>query len=147
MPANVRFWVLLGFAVGLLGVGAGCGRDDGLGAHIPVSGTVKLDGEPLKSGNIVFAPIEMGRGAQGTIVDGAFSISGAQAPSPGTHRVEIYSIQRTGKRVFDRGEGEMIEETKNLVPVMYNANSKLEAVVVKGGDNTFQFDLKVAKTK
>src|SRR5262249_51211635 len=116
-------------------------------ARIPVSGTVKLGGEPLKTGNIVFAPLQVGRGAQGTIVDGAFSIPRGQGPSPGTYRVEIYSIQPTGKRVFDRGEGEMIEETRNLVPAMYNASSTLEAVVKEGGDNTFPFDLKVSKAR
>ena len=96
----------------------------------------------LKTGNIVFSPLEVGRGGQGTIVDGAFSIPKSRGPSPGPYRVEIYSIQPTGKKVFDRGEGEMIEETKNLVPAMYNANSKLQAEVKAGGDNTFPFDLK-----
>lgn len=141
MQDYVRSWLILGFT--LCGLGAGCGESDGLGPYIPISGTVKLGGEPLKSGDIVFSPLQVGRGVQGTIVDGAFSIPKSRGPSPGPYRVEIHSIQPTGKKVFDRGEGEMIEQTKNMVPAAYNANSKLQVEVEQSGENTFTFDLEL----
>jgi len=142
MRHDVTPWLALSLALALCGTGAGCGESDGLGAHVPVSGKITLDGQPLKTGHIVFSPLEVGRGAQASIVDGAYTVPKSRGPSPGPYRVEIHSIQPTGKKVFDRGEGEMIEETKNLVPAMYNANTTLQAEVKAGGENTFPFDLK-----
>jgi len=77
--------------VGILGV-LGC-SDDGLGKRYPVSGTVTYKGEPLKEGSIVFAPTAPnGRGATGTIVDGAYSLT-TQEPGdgafPGSYKVTI----------------------------------------------------------
>ena len=149
MRVNFMARAAQGLLLGVLGLGfgGGCGEDDGLGAHIPVSGHITLDGAPLKSGNIVFTPVQVGRGTQAKVVDGAFSIPGSQGPSPATYRVEIYSIQPTGKKVFDRGENELIEETRNLIPPKYNSNSTLQAVVKNEGDNTFDFPLESAAGK
>jgi hypothetical protein len=122
---------------------AGCGEaSDGIDRQ-PVSGSITLDGKPL-AGDVTFIPIGNGTSAGGTIADGAFSIARTAGPSPGLYRVEISSVQPTGRSIPDRDgpPGSTTEERKNVVPGRYNVNSQLRAEVKKDGPNTFSFEIK-----
>ena len=131
----------IGVGVAVLGLLSGCGTSDEFGRRHAVSGSVKLDGNPLETGTIVFAPTQEGPGAQGTIEDGAYSITSSQGPTAGTYRVEIYSLQSTGQKVFDQGEGQMIEQTKNLVGPKFNLKSTLQVQIGKdGGPHDFEVE-------
>jgi hypothetical protein len=71
----------------------GCGEDTkGRVATIPVTGTVKVAGEPLKKGTITFVPVSGTNTASGEIQGGAYSLTtyskGDGAP-PGDYRVSI----------------------------------------------------------
>jgi hypothetical protein len=72
----------------------GCG--DGRPQRVPVSGQVRIDGQPLKSGGIRFFPDD-GRPSTGTIgPDGRFSLSTFEAHDGctlGNHRVAVISIE------------------------------------------------------
>ncbi|MGE3821391.1 MAG: hypothetical protein AB7I30_18425 [Isosphaeraceae bacterium] len=137
-----RRWISLALAVPLIRLAAGCGASDEFGTRYAVHGTVTLDDKPLETGNVVFIPLNDGPAVQGVINDGSYSISRSEGPTAGTYRVEIHSVQSTGEKVFDQGEGELIEQTRELVPSIYNAKSTLQAEVKADGPTQFDFQLK-----
>ncbi|MGC4007383.1 MAG: hypothetical protein QM811_31370 [Pirellulales bacterium] len=77
----------------------GCGNAEGL---VPVSGTVTIDGQPLKMGNIRFVP-EKGRPSGGTIDENGRYTMTSRVPgdgvSAGTLMVEVTSNTAKGKTV------------------------------------------------
>jgi hypothetical protein len=134
------------FAVAsLLATVAGCSGESGP-PRLPVSGEVKLDGQPLTSGKITFAPLEGGVGAFGEITDGVYRFGGSDGPSSGRHHVEIVAVTPTGKRVPSTDlPGETVEEVRNLIPPRYNARTELQVEVKPDADNAFRFDLSTRK--
>jgi hypothetical protein len=70
------------------------GCSDGRPTRVPVSGTVLIDGKPLKQGNIKFVP-SGGRPSAGQIgADGKFVLTcydGNDGAIPGSHRVQVAS--------------------------------------------------------
>ncbi len=108
----------------------GCG-DQG-GSRIPprymVSGTVTLDGEPLKSGSIRFSSPEdasLGISSGGDVVDGNYEFMAI----PGKKSVKISCMKEVKKHVF-----------QNLIPPKYNLKSTLTAEVI---EETQQIDFKL----
>jgi hypothetical protein len=78
-------WIL---AAWLAVVSPGCDRHP---TRVPVSGTVLIDGEPLRQGNIEFVPKE-GRPSTGRITEGRFTLTcfeGNDGALLGTHRVQV----------------------------------------------------------
>src|SRR4051794_6559010 len=75
----------------VLAVAAGCGS----GAGVPVSGTVRLDDQPLADVVVTFIPDAQTKGPQGTArtgPDGKYELVNAQGKkemAPGTYRVTI----------------------------------------------------------
>jgi hypothetical protein len=120
----------------------GCGDGSDSFDRQAVSGSVTLDGKPI-TGDILFIPMGNGASAGGGIADGTYSIGRAAGPSPGSYRVEVVSIQPTGRTIPDRDgpPGSTAEEKANVVPARYNAKSELTAEVKKGVPNTFIFPL------
>ncbi|MBX6314854.1 MAG: hypothetical protein IRY99_18335 [Isosphaeraceae bacterium] len=135
---GLAFAVLVALAV------AGCGgsSSDSLPRE-PVSGKVTLDGQPLAEGTIQFLPASEGQGmataSGGMIKDGSYSVPRDTGPVPGTYKVMIFS-SGGGKAEAEPGKG--VTLPKELIPPQYNAQTTLTAEVKKGGDNTFNFDLK-----
>jgi hypothetical protein len=127
-----------GLAVALAGLAlvylGGCGGPRAE-RSVTVSGTVNLDGQPLKEGEISFVPDPNDGKPPGVakVSDGKFS-----GPSrPGKKKVEIHSRQPTGKKL---STGEPVMEDK--IPAKYNTNTTLTADVTESGPNEFTFDLK-----
>jgi hypothetical protein len=84
LPRLVVWCLLLSFLI----IVPGCDRRP---ARVPVSGTVLIDGEPLKQGNIQFVPKE-GRPSSGRISSGHFTLTcydGNDGALLGTHRVQV----------------------------------------------------------
>ena len=108
-----------------------------------VSGTVTFNGQPVDGGVIVFIPEgQGGKQASAPIVDGKFSISSGEGPTPGKNRVEITWHKKTGKKVPTPGDpGTEIDETVQVIPNQFNTGSTL-VEEVKPGSNEFKFDLK-----
>ena len=67
-PPRQNLWYVAILLVIVLG---GCNRHP---TRVPVSGTVLIDGAPLKEGNIKFVPKD-GRPSSGKINDGRFSLT------------------------------------------------------------------------
>src|SRR3954470_999467 len=85
---KVRIGRLVLFTVALLAA-AGCS-----GSESSVSGTVNMDGQPLKEGDIIFEPADgQGSPAAGKIVDGKYTIKIA----PGMKKVRINASRPTKK--------------------------------------------------
>ncbi|HEX4413715.1 MAG TPA: hypothetical protein VH107_08805 [Lacipirellulaceae bacterium] len=121
----------------LLGLLTGCSADTKHGA---VTGTVSLDGQPIKSGNIRFDPAD-GRTAtaDATITDGKFS---ATVP-PGEKRVSITAPRVVGKKkVYETPNSPTVDLTEEMLPKRYNAQSELKATVKLGNQELPAFDLK-----
>lgn len=113
---------------------SGCGTKGPAKYH--VSGTVKMDGQPIPRGYIVFSPAD-GKIAPdgGNIIDGKFEFL-AQA---GSKRIEI-DASRPSDRPADR-----LMKTPPIVsyiPSRYNTQTELTAEVSATGTNQFAFPLK-----
>ena len=126
--ASLRIWaVALAACWGCGGAGDGYQR-------FPVQGTVQHDGKPLKSGVITFIPGGAGAAGAADVVDGAFSIPAAEGLSPGAYRVEVYSIQPTGRKIPSSDDPTVqVDETTNIVARNFNAATTLKAEIPPGG--------------
>src|SRR5690606_16668442 len=94
MASHVR--TILAATAAALAV-AGCGGD-GI-PRVPVAGRVTLDGQPLQQGQITFMPDEGENVAAGAVTSGSFKIPRSEGPSPGPHRVMIWSKVPTGNQI------------------------------------------------
>jgi hypothetical protein len=115
---------------------AGCG-ESGLPEikTDPISGTVTLDGQPMKDGDIMFLnPPDVQ--VILPVKDGAFT---GKAP-PGNHRVEIRSYKEVTVQNDMYPEG--VTSRENFVAPEFNDESTLKAEVASGGTNQFTFEVK-----
>jgi hypothetical protein len=136
-----------GLAALVLAALAGCGGGDALPREA-ISGTVSLDGRPLKEGVIQFMPAvtttDGGTVAGGSILDGKFEVPRDQGPTPGQYSVTILSGGAGEEQLPPGtmpGEGPK-KPAKEKIPAKYNAQTTLTAEVKKGGpNNAFKFDL------
>jgi hypothetical protein len=106
-----------------------------------VQGTVTLGGAAI-DGTINFVSTD-GKsiaGASGEIQAGYYSIPAARGPIVGTYRVEVRSVQKTGRMHRAPPPANQMEEWADIVPVRYNSQSELKAEI-KPGDNELDFDL------
>jgi hypothetical protein len=103
-----------------------------------VSGTVTIDGAPVKSGSIAFFPMD-GKSPTGgaAIVDGQYMATVA----PGTARVEIHASKVIGQRkAYDTPDSPMMEIVGEALPAKYHEASEL-TLDVKPGENRQDYDL------
>ena len=100
----------------------------------PVSGTVKLDGQPLSDDGLIYFK---------TIATGAIDACNIKAGKytgnveAGDRRVEIV-VFRVKTVDIDGMKGETQE---NLIPAKYNSESTLTAKVTTSGPNQFDFEV------
>lgn len=129
-----------GLALAITLVMAGCGHEGP--ARQAVSGVITLDGKPLPSGTVTFAPLDGATAATAEIRDGAYQIARSEGPAPGRYQVEINAVKPTGKRIKHPDlPSETIEEVRNIIPVTYNVQTQLAIEVTPDGANAFPFDL------
>jgi hypothetical protein len=110
-----------------------------------VTGTVRLDNEPLTTGSIAWIPIEgtPGPGGGAGINDeGRYEIK--RGLSPGTYRVEIRSTRALTRKVQNPTvPSELVYEEVSVIPEQYNTSSSLIREVGPG-PNVLNFELKGA---
>lgn len=118
-------------------VGLGCG--DRRPELVPVQGTVLLDGQPLKVGQVLTQP-DAGRGANGAIQpDGTFQLQTGREPGAlvGVHRVAVVA--------YEAGDSTLPEAPlgKLLVSQRYTSaeTSGLTIEVKRGSDNSPTLEL------
>jgi hypothetical protein len=134
MTSRMKLEVVWLIALGAVSL-AGCSADSGKGT---ISGTVTLDGQPLKSGVIRFVPADgQTATAEATITDGEFS---AEMPV-GEKQVSISAPKVVGKRpAYQTPNSPMIDIVEELLPARYNVSSDLK-INVTGGRQTEDFKL------
>jgi hypothetical protein len=123
----------------LLVVLAGCGhRED----RLPVSGAVTLDGQPFGGGGAIsFQPVDakQGSSAGATLgANGAYSIPAAKGLRPGKYRVVVQVWRETNRTFIHPDTGKPVKIT---APIQFKENASLEATVVAGHANRFDFHL------
>lgn len=130
--------LLAGCAVLLL---VGCDRG-GL-ERATVFGNVTLNGAPVESGTIAFYPAEgtLGPSSGGVIEAGRYRVKSAKGVVVGKSRVEISSLQMSGRMVPDPIiAGVMMEEYVEAIPEKYNTESTLVREI-ESGKNEIDFNL------
>jgi hypothetical protein len=131
-PIRVLLFCLCALLAGQM---SGCSKPPTQGA---VTGSVTLDGQPLKSGTIRFDAVDnRAPAADASIIDGKYT---AIVP-PGDKRVTITSPKVVGKRkMYDTADSPTIDVTEELLPKRYNSQTEL-TLTVKAGDQEHPFDL------
>ena len=123
----------------------GCGQD--YGGRQEVKGTVKLKGQPLDQGLIMFLPISEGGGSTqegAPIANGSYQIDRAHGLAPGKYKVVITSGDgRTPANAPDQEPGPTGANiiSKDRIPPGYNTQSKQEVEVTEKGPNVFDYDI------
>ncbi|MFM1902906.1 MAG: hypothetical protein RLZZ440_806 [Planctomycetota bacterium] len=125
-------------ALGLWAFLGGCGQKTRQEKTYPVAGTVRVDEEPLKDGEIYFRVIETGSLMIVPVKEGRFA---GRAPG-GRNRVEINAFREVitpeGKAMY----GELATPSRhNTIPAKYNLESNLHADVQPDGGNKFAFEV------
>ena len=108
-----------------------------------VRGTVRLDGQPLAVGSILFKPTAGNSGpvAGATIQDGTFHVPAKTGPSIGMNRIEINAVKKTGRQIPAPPPGNgMIDELVEAIPNRYNQQSTLQWDI-KQGENVIDLEL------
>ena len=117
-------------------------------AEPTVTGTVRLDNEPLTTGSIAWIPIEgtPGPGGGGGInSEGKYEIN--RSLRPGKYRVEIRSTRTLSRKVLNPTiPADLIDEEVSVIPEQYNTRSSLIREV-GAGSNVLDFDLKGAAAR
>ena len=107
-----------------------------------VTGTVRLDNEPLTTGSIAWIPIEgtPGPGGGGGISgEGKYEIN--RGLRPGKYRVEIRSTTTLSRKVLNPTiPADLVDEEVSVIPEQYNSRSSLIREV-RSGSNAVDFDL------
>jgi hypothetical protein len=123
----------------------GCGKKDpNLPDLVPVTGTVKLDGQPLSEAVVFFSPVGETRGTQAfgkTDSRGRYSLSsrhmGEGAPV-GEYRVTIgKAVAPDGSTAGGKNFDPMTTPTRQILPAKYSHPSStiLKATVREAGDD------------
>jgi hypothetical protein len=114
-----------------------------------VSGTVRLNGQPIEEGAITFIPVggAKGAGSGATIRDGRYRVPRSKGVTVGKNRVELRAFRNTGRKVKDpTGQpGALVEERVPAFPPEYNDNSTLVREV-RAGSNKFDFEIEVPES-
>jgi hypothetical protein len=110
------------------------------------SGSVTWKGQPLDQGTLEFVPAD-GQGAAAAVIiqNGRYQFMSTPGLEPGAYRVRITSRESPMRRANPNAppDSELMDpKAKERIPPEYNVKTKLQAKVVKGGSNTFNFDLK-----
>src|SRR4051794_21176521 len=125
-------WISLCLSLAAAALIAGCGRgSDDLPCQA-VSGEVKLDGSPMKSGMIQFMPTETGESTTGAagIVDGRYAISSSEGLVPGNYQVSVTSDPApSAAQPTSQVPGDPLPPPKETIPSMYNSKTTLGARV------------------
>lgn len=105
------------------------------GPHtVPVSGTVRWDGAPLASGDILFHPVDGGGVPDaGKITDGQFTVD----VKPGMKKIAIYATRSTGE--VDPTMGAAAQE--QFIPARYNDTTELTQNILDQPTSGLVFEL------
>jgi hypothetical protein len=108
---------------------------------VTVKGTVNLDKQPLKDGEILFVDLGGGGSTALPIKDGAFSGD----IKPGKKKVEIRAFRpakgdNTGGGMYKAGEVEA-SRGENFLPARYNTDSQTQEEIPASGKSDLTYEV------
>ncbi len=124
-----------------VGICIGCGGVSDAPTTIEVTGTVTLDGDPVKEASVIFEDTEGKEKSYFAKTDnnGTFSTS----MTAGKKKVRITAIREVpGKTVPDGAGTGTVPATEQFIPKKYNTATTLEEEVKAEGPNKLTFELK-----
>jgi len=132
----------LGVGICLVALFLGCGGRDPSGRRM-VSGTVTLDGTPLKTGSISFEPTGETRVGSGAVItEGKYRIDSDHGLTVGKYRV---LISAAGERITEPQNPAMPGATRNvpreIIPPEYNVRSDKTVEITGQEPCVFDFDI------
>ena len=137
----LRSWNFRTLTVIVIVAMVGCGGEIGP-ARYPISGEVKIDGQPLESGTITFLPESKQIAVSSEFSSGLYSFRRSEGPTAGRYLVEIVSVKPTGKIIRHPDlPSETLEEVRNIIPTQYNTKTLLKVEVKPDIENKFNFEL------
>lgn len=117
---------------------AGCGP----AGKLSVVGSVKVGGQPVDRGLIVFQPKAAAESPWGAkIVDGKFAFEEGQGLRPGEYDVSITAMRRTGRTIEDRQSPTPAEE---IIAIKVKETSLPITITSENADN-LSLDFSAAK--
>jgi hypothetical protein len=121
---------------------SGCGgANDG---RVPVSGEVKLSGQPLDRGSIELHPLtSSGVLTGGMVKEGKFEIPAEEGPKPGKYQVRVFA---SGESIapdpnVPPGPQTDTQVSAERVAAKYNVNSELEVEIGPSGSEGLLFEV------
>jgi Carboxypeptidase regulatory-like domain len=161
LPLTLFFLtVYVGFVVGI----SGCGNP-GIGT-VPVTGTVKADGQPIEGATVIFSPNGGGRAASGiTDAQGKYKLTTVEAGDgalPGSYKIAVTKFENAADNIpltadpndsksmdsiYSKVNTKAVTKSKNHIAAMYQnpLGSGLTAEVKDSGPNNFDFEVKTGK--
>ena len=125
------------------------GCSDSSPGRFEVSGKVLLKNQPLKTGIVMFEPLDGQDTAGNVMLDGGeYTIPREHGLKAGKYRVRVTAGDgKTAVNPVNPDEppgpgGGSNVISKELVPPSWNIQSKQEVTVTPNGPNTFDFDIK-----
>jgi hypothetical protein len=138
-----RIIFLLSIVFMVTAILAGC--SDPYGGRKEVSGTITLQGQPVKDGSIIFYPLdskETQGGAQ--IIQGEYKMTRQNGLKPGKYLVRLTAgdgkTRAAGEQIAAPGGSTNIV-SMDLIPDDWNIKSKHEVDIKSEGANRFDFDV------
>jgi hypothetical protein len=127
------------------------GCSDPYAGRQAISGTVKLEGQPLKQGFIGFEPLDKNLGTQtgSTITDGQFTVPRDAGLKPGQYLVKISSGDgKTPTKEEDAGGPSSTNIVSvDMIPEDWNVKSQQKVEVKSDGKNKFDFEIPKANPR
>jgi hypothetical protein len=134
-------------------ISAGC--SDPYGGRMEVTGEVKLKGQPLKEGLIIFEPLEKQDTQSGApIANGAYTVPRQRGLKPGKYLVRLTAGDGITPARVAAGEGKNPPKEEaaapggstnivsmDLIPEDWNVRSKQQVEIKSDGVNRFDFDI------
>jgi hypothetical protein len=121
-------------------VGCGASHD----GRVPVSGEVKLSGQPIDRGSIEFHPLDPGGVLTGgMITDGRFDIPAEQGAKPGKHQVRVFAAGETMPVDPSVPPGPQTDTQVSMerVGAKFNVNSELVVEISGSGNKDLSFEV------
>jgi len=122
----------------MLNLGCGPSNPDG---RVSVSGTVTWNGEPVKTGNILFLSTSKGKSSGGGIVEGEFKLPAHKGVPLGNYKVKITAGRPSGRKVRDSDyPDQFIDDIEQYIPSRYNDKTEL-TIDVEGTIEDLSYEL------
>jgi len=141
-PTGKAHWLIQIIALAaLVGLTNGCGRT--VDGRVPLSGEVRLVGQPLDRGSIEFHPLGEGVMSGGTVTDGKFEISAEQGVKPGTYQVRVFAAGATTEIDPNEPPGavDIVPLATERIAPRFNIESQMTVEIGANGNEGLVFEV------